>query len=1231
MNLSNNNDKKSKKSGIASLFGGRGSVSKIGKSQFPKSMGGIMERLKGLSRKDLAMVGIGLSVLVAAPVAEYMMSKPADSANMLTSGFSSRDAQGTSALASLYEPGINALSQGSADGSGEVITPLSARDPSTLILGANPEQPPMPDFSSVASSGMDSSSGTTTPPDYNDMRDSVKDSAKRGAVKAMGDAGPRTQITRMQGAFTGGFGVIKSGGSTRTDGSAGSKGLSAPSKANVGAKQSTMVNPVASAGYKGAASTPNSADSSAADKLRAKAAVQGGYFSGASATKAADSAYGVKMNEKLGDASGSGFGGTGYGGGAAHQGFKNSNVNGHYKPFSNCTTLACKAAETRQQHALQWEKYLKYDLPQKFIEMGVDIFKNFASESGKRLTQLIWNEDVEGVTTYYCLTKIDKKAAYCANNAKIIKSSKKGKTIGNKDWLAECDCGVYTMSECKKNYDDKVCSKDGAGQSGNAPSSGNNNGNGNQGGNGAENNNSHNNNNANTGNANGQNDGSQQDTALTEVGKQFEQFVKSYDEGLQKFMGEMSQVMKNSSNADGIAPAIKAADTYTSNIPGEGFGAPYTQIHALVATEASRDKELFSKNRHLASEVQTSIAEADREKAQLIKQLNQIKNKPNTYLEAYGDNKISAISKEEMAKIIDPLINQYEGSYAANVQPQKQLLEGHMKALDVFDAYIQNSSSQNESVYREYNPAAIANVNEISKSLKQTSGKDPKVVISEFLAKMTGTPSLETQLNSLSGAAANGGKSFNAVNPNLSPSQLAREWRGLGANFGADPKQSASIQKQYQAKTLEITNKEKANWRDDCPLRIDADYTPKDKMPDKDNPKMTKTDFYAPGYRLIVEIPIALQAQNKAMSVMTGNINRFRAYKSVIEAKLKEYHISLTPVNNSQLSAVTEKAKCAEDGNCTYKDVKNQERYAQKYGNYSHENNVSIWNNQMLYKDLPPAWQKDAVDGSSYNVNAVKTHVARAEYDDINRRLFQAKENGDQEKVEEYSNMLSSKESELKELVNATNNGWAEICMKNGGSKNYCYNGVSPVSTTPTQHSNGNTGSTGNNANTGNTGNTGSTGNAGGMPKPSTDPVINPPLENNGVPPTTPVINPPLGSEKKSLPETRAVTKANLDNAPQTITSISFEHSKDNDYSVKYVGNGAGNLEQYVSLTRLSNTGNQNVIVYTGNIKTGEYAGKDVSITCVFDSVSGKYLLSSYRAPIRRIHGIREIVNKECL
>ena len=118
MNFYNDDDKKAGAPVIPGAASPFKKTSAFGKSpMFSRAAGSIFDRLKNLSRKDMAFVGIGLSVLVMAPVAEYMMSQPAET-NMLTGDeFKGKRGEGPNDL------GMGGLSTGSSDGSGEVITP----------------------------------------------------------------------------------------------------------------------------------------------------------------------------------------------------------------------------------------------------------------------------------------------------------------------------------------------------------------------------------------------------------------------------------------------------------------------------------------------------------------------------------------------------------------------------------------------------------------------------------------------------------------------------------------------------------------------------------------------------------------------------------------------------------------------------------------------------------------------------------------------------------------------------------------------------------------------------------------------------------------------------------------------------------------------------------------------------------------------------------------------------
>ncbi|HBE89326.1 MAG TPA: hypothetical protein DDW67_09340, partial [Elusimicrobia bacterium] len=238
---------------------------------FSKTAGSIMERIKGLSRRDLGLVALGISALVMAPVAEYMMSRPPMD-NTLTAGFGSRGPEGPS---SIYEPGIHGLSQGSPDGSGEVIVPLSARDPLSLILGAaKPAPPPMP-----------------SAPPSSSLRDTVRDAGREAFSAAVKSGGAPSVIPKMASGLRGMSSFFGGGESSRTSGALSGGQISADARKASGKSASrSMVGPIAAAGYKGVAMTPNSASRGAFEKLRSQAGAAADNFSMGSAVKGLDQA-----------------------------------------------------------------------------------------------------------------------------------------------------------------------------------------------------------------------------------------------------------------------------------------------------------------------------------------------------------------------------------------------------------------------------------------------------------------------------------------------------------------------------------------------------------------------------------------------------------------------------------------------------------------------------------------------------------------------------------------------------------------------------------------------------------------------------------------------------------------------------------------------------------------------------------------------------------------------------
>ena len=378
--MSNNNEEE-KREGTPPILGKPGAsfkkISTFGRSPaFSRAAGSIMDRIKNLSQKDLAFVAVGLGVLITAPVAEYMMSKPAGT-DLLTGGFGSR----TEAGGSLYEPGINSLSQGSPDGTGEVVTPLSSRDPASLIMGSQPSQPAeMP---------------PQQPAPKTDFRDSMKESARNAFSEASKSAGVPTVIPRMQSSLRGMGSFFSGGEGTRTTGSlGGDKILSNAKNASGKANPRSMVGPVGGAGYKGASSSPNSANRASLDKLRAQANKAASNFDGDSSIRSLDKAAAdsVDIGKSLGGMSGRD--------GEKYANPTGSNIND--KRSLGGETLEQAAAKFKQQKQQEWDEYLKHGI---LKEITSAMVSGFTGSLGKFIGGVA--DDLTGQTpgpapTSYC-------------------------------------------------------------------------------------------------------------------------------------------------------------------------------------------------------------------------------------------------------------------------------------------------------------------------------------------------------------------------------------------------------------------------------------------------------------------------------------------------------------------------------------------------------------------------------------------------------------------------------------------------------------------------------------------------------------------------------------------------------------------------------------------------------------------------------------------------------------
>ena len=1061
MNLTNKNDKKTRTSGVASLFG-RGSASKIGKSQFSRSMGGIMERLKGLSRKDLAMVGVGLSVLVAAPVAEYMMSKPADSANMLTSGFSSRES--ASGMASLYEPGINALSQGSADGAGEVITPLSARDPSSLILGAQPEQPPI-DYSSMpGSTGSDSpdSNSSSNAPDMDDMRDA----ARNGASEAVKSAGAPTVIPPM-GAGLRSLGMFAEGGSSSVSGN-GKSPITTPSKGkNLSPKQSQMVNPVASAGYKGVANTPKSGSKSGIEQLRAQGDAQGGYFSGAKAIEALDNANSVKIKGKvgdLGDGPGDGFGGGGFGHGDGYKGPQKGDHHNSHKHSGKCDTLACQAAEARQKKALEWEFFWKYDLPKDIAKTFINALTKGASDW---LVEKIFGGK-DGPATMVCAQYIKESVepACSKGNVRNVMQSANEKTVDS--WKTDvCNCGKWTLEDFKEQFGD----------------------------------------------AKGENNGNDNINNPTQPENNFEGYVADYDTGLKVFMGDLASVRKNSKSQKGVDFAAKAINTYADANKGVGIGYPFNQLYSLVAHEADNDQTGNNANKELLGKVKNSMAASKKEGKDFIDLLEKVNQDPAKY--RIAKDGMTVPITDELKAMISKRLEDYKNLYSLYVSSQEAYIDGFEQSFNVLDKYIKESKGVNENIYSEYNGDRNKN-NYVSYVLNLSTGlnnsaKKPKERIDAFLEKIDGNPTFDDSMN---GTDDNSPKLYFVQTivkaerilcspkddpkglPENAPSAKIRSWRGMDRDFGTSSKDDAPLKDKFEAEIKKIKEREQTNWKKDSPL--DTSYLPKSSEHlaglMRANSLMSKTEFYAPGYRIVVEIPYALSKSKGKLQSMQSNLDALKEKQKEIIKDLKDNLIDIGGGNgggdndgnqggnggdqgggnnggnggnqggnggdqggNGQGNIFDSSRKysvCADPENCTHEEIMAAQRWANDRNKYTKKNKLAspVWEE---YKNLAPGMDKNDTEWLNHTG---KVHTLRREYDALQAEKDSLRPDlpENKKRLEWINKRLQVIDEEVIKERKAADDRWAYLCTKAGYSTNACKTSK-PQNYSSVNHNNTNT------------------------------------------------------------------------------------------------------------------------------------------------------------------------------
>ncbi|MGC8728032.1 MAG: PspA/IM30 family protein [Elusimicrobiales bacterium] len=425
-NINQNDNENEKRNNLNIPFSKESNTGKKGFS-FNKIKGtsSFVERLKNVSKRDISYFIVGVSMLILAPVAEYFLSKP-NANTSLTPGFGERR---SSDSAGIYEPGVNALSAGSPDGLEEVVAPLTARDPSSLILGAQKEPPPQIPY---------------TPPQET-KRDSIADIAKKSFSEATKSSPAPFIPPKMSASLRGASSFFGGGESSRTGGSlAGGKIMADAKSAPSQAQKKSMLGPQAIPGYKGVASqSDSSVNKGAFEKLRTQADKAAGYFSGADAKQSLDNAAAAAINPT----GGGGFGALQDGGRNTNPSGSNTRGSYSYSPGDPCrgsieSQLACENA----RKANDFKNFLRYDLPKQLIQSAFDnlISKGIMAPLGEKIansTKSLLNPTPPSPSpqTKYCWIDRNKKVAITIN-----KDNNGNMQLVPPVSISDCPCGYLT-------------------------------------------------------------------------------------------------------------------------------------------------------------------------------------------------------------------------------------------------------------------------------------------------------------------------------------------------------------------------------------------------------------------------------------------------------------------------------------------------------------------------------------------------------------------------------------------------------------------------------------------------------------------------------------------------------------------------------------------------------------------------------------------------------------------
>ncbi len=336
----------------------------------------LFDRLKQFKKKDLAFILAGLGTLFMAPLAEHFMMSPESGDHTMQKGWGggSGSAGGNffGSGSSPYESGNNSIASGGAiGGGGDIITPLNARDPSSLVMGPSGMHQP-PAGSAVPATPPAASRSET------DYKDALAGAAGRAASAAIKKAPLPIPKIAVGGSGLRGLGVVGGGSSA-------SSGMGALNSGNLG-KAGTGgggLNLVRSnPSFRGAANPRGNAPQGL-DGTKKAGQNAGDAFS---RTGSAMSGLNEAASQTI-PTGGKGFDGSGQGGAGAND--KNPGGGGAAGSKSVGESLAFLEAKQRQEERLKSEFEMRKLKDPELLMYGIrnEVLKAGALKMGEALTK----------------------------------------------------------------------------------------------------------------------------------------------------------------------------------------------------------------------------------------------------------------------------------------------------------------------------------------------------------------------------------------------------------------------------------------------------------------------------------------------------------------------------------------------------------------------------------------------------------------------------------------------------------------------------------------------------------------------------------------------------------------------------------------------------------------------------------------------------------------------------